>query len=89
MQRVAHCWPPHSQRQSAPPAVGAQTSSAPGPSATAAPTTVSSWQRRTIEVNGKPASSVRHSPPDGPPALLPEVGKPFASGSRNHIDQRA
>jgi len=71
-----------------PPAVGAQTSSAPGPSATAAPTTVLELQRRTIEVNGKTRLGVRHyANPTAPPGIVTEVGKPFRVRVENHIDQ--
>jgi FtsP/CotA-like multicopper oxidase with cupredoxin domain len=70
-----------------PPAVGAQTSSAPGPSATAAPTTVLELQRRTIEVNGKPASVFAIRQPDGTAGIVTEVGKPYRVRVENHIDQ--
>jgi Multicopper oxidase len=70
-----------------PPSVGAQTSSAPGPGATAAPTTILELQRRTIEVNGKPASVFAIRQPDGTAGIVTEVGKPFRVRVENHIDQ--
>jgi len=72
-----------------PPAVGAQTSSAPGPSATAAPTTVLELQRRTIEVNGQTRLGVRHSPTRRHAALLPRSESRSASGSRTTSISRA
>jgi len=70
-----------------PPSVGAQTSSAPGPGATAAPTTILELQRRTIEVNGKPASVFAIRQHDGTAGIVTEVGKPFRVRVENHIDQ--
>jgi FtsP/CotA-like multicopper oxidase with cupredoxin domain len=70
-----------------PPSAGAQTSSAPGPGATAAPTTILELQRRTIEVNGKPASVFAIRQPDGTAGIVTEVGKPFRLRVENHIDQ--
>jgi FtsP/CotA-like multicopper oxidase with cupredoxin domain len=70
-----------------PPSVGAQTSAAPGPGATAAPTTILQLQRRTIEVNGQAASVFAIRQPDGTPGIITEVGKPFRVRVENHIDQ--
>jgi FtsP/CotA-like multicopper oxidase with cupredoxin domain len=70
-----------------PPSVGAQTSPAPGPSATAAPTTILRLQRRAIEVNGKSASVFAIRQPDGTAGIITEVGKPFRVRVENHIDQ--
>jgi FtsP/CotA-like multicopper oxidase with cupredoxin domain len=70
-----------------PPSVSAQTSPAPGPGATAAPTTILRLQRRTIEVNGKPASVFGIRQPDGTAGIITEVGKPFRVRVENHIDE--
>jgi FtsP/CotA-like multicopper oxidase with cupredoxin domain len=68
-----------------PPSVGAQTSPAPDPGATIAPTTILQLQRRTIEVNGKSASVFGIRQPDGNPGIITEVGKPFRVRVENHI----
>ena len=70
-----------------PPPVGAQPSPASGPGVAAAPTTILQLQRRTIEVNGKPASVFGIRQPDGTAGIITEVGKRFRVRVENHIDQ--
>jgi FtsP/CotA-like multicopper oxidase with cupredoxin domain len=70
-----------------PPPVDAQPSPASGPGVAAAPTTILQLQRRTIDVNGKPASVFGIRQPDGTAGIITEVGKRFRVRVENHIDQ--
>src|SRR5437870_13387418 len=70
-----------------PPLIRAQTSAAPGPGAVTRPATILQLQRRTLEVNGKPASVFAIRQPDGTPGIITEVGKPFRIRVQNEIDQ--
>jgi FtsP/CotA-like multicopper oxidase with cupredoxin domain len=53
----------------------------------AAPKTILRLQRRSIEVNGKPASVFGIRQPDGTFGLTTEVGKPFRVRVENGIDE--
>ena len=50
------------------------------------PVTVLRVQRRSIEVNGKPASVLGIRQPDGTPGLITEVGKQFRIRVANELD---
>jgi FtsP/CotA-like multicopper oxidase with cupredoxin domain len=50
------------------------------------PATVLRVQRRSIEVNGKPASVLGIRQPDGTPGLITEVGKQFRVRVDNELD---
>jgi FtsP/CotA-like multicopper oxidase with cupredoxin domain len=65
----------------------AQTTPAPGSGERGAPTTILQLQRRTIEVNGKPASVFAIRQPDGTSGIMTEVGKRFRVRVENNIDQ--
>lgn len=52
----------------------------------AEPATVLRVQRRSIEVNGKPASVLGIRQPDGTPGLITEVGKQFRVRVDNELD---
>ena len=51
-----------------------------------APLTILRVQRRSIEVNGKPASVLGIRQPDGTPGLITAVGKPFRVRAENDLD---
>jgi FtsP/CotA-like multicopper oxidase with cupredoxin domain len=51
------------------------------------PRTIFRLQRRTIEVNGKPASVYGIRQPDGTFGLTTDVGKPFRARVENQIDE--
>ena len=65
----------------------AQAGAAPTPTATTGPGTVLQLERRSIEVNGKPASVFGIRQPDGTYGITTEVGKPFRFRVENKIDQ--
>jgi FtsP/CotA-like multicopper oxidase with cupredoxin domain len=67
----------------------AQAQNAPvgGPDGNAAPRTVLQLQRRSIEVNGKPASVYGIRQADGIFGLTTDVGKPFHVRVENKIDE--
>lgn len=50
------------------------------------PLTTLRVQRRSIEVNGKPASVLGIHQPDGTPGLITEIGKPFRVRVENELD---
>src|SRR6516165_8418012 len=50
------------------------------------PITILRVQRRNIEVNGKPASTLGIRQPDGTPGLITEVGKQFRVRVENELD---
>ncbi len=52
----------------------------------AGPVTILRVQRRTIEVNGKPASVLGIRQPDGTPGITTEVGKQFQVRVDNQLD---
>jgi FtsP/CotA-like multicopper oxidase with cupredoxin domain len=65
----------------------AQTAPALGSRESTNSTTILQLQRRTIEVNGKPASVFAIRQPDGTAGIITEVGKPFRVRVENNIDQ--
>src|SRR6266581_1605414 len=65
----------------------AQAGAAPTPTATTGPATALQLERRSIEVNGKPASVFGIRQPDGTYGITTEVGKPFRFRVENKIDQ--
>ena len=65
----------------------AQTAPAAGSGEGASSTTILRLQRRTIEVNGKPASVFDIRQPDGTSGIITEVGKPFRVHLENNIEQ--
>src|SRR6266436_1768315 len=65
----------------------AQNPPAGGPDANAAPRTILQLQRRSIEVNGKPASVYGIRQPDGTFGITTDVGKPFRVRVENGIDE--
>ena len=71
-------------------ATAALTSTAPTTGAraqtSAEPVTVLKLQRRTIEVNGKPASVYGIRQPDGTSGITTDVGKPFRVRVENKLD---
>ena len=68
--------PHRSWAQPAPAAAGEETG----------PVTILRVQRRSIEVNGKPASVLGIRQPDGTPGLITEVGKQFQVRVANELD---
>ena len=70
-----------------PATVGAQTGPSPGSGESTNPATILRLQRRTIEVNGKPASVFAIRQPDGTSGIVTEVGKRFRVHLENNIDQ--
>jgi len=58
-----------------------------GTEGNAGPRTVLQLQRRSIEVNGKPASVYGIQQPDGTFGLTTDVGKPFHVRVENRIDE--
>jgi FtsP/CotA-like multicopper oxidase with cupredoxin domain len=69
------------------PAARAQTSSARTSDDNEAPRTILQLQRRTIEVNGKPASVFGIRQPDSTVGVRTAVGQPFHVRVENRIDQ--
>jgi FtsP/CotA-like multicopper oxidase with cupredoxin domain len=69
------------------PIAQAQTPPAGRPDGNAAPRTVLQLQRRSIEVNGKPASVYGIRQPDGTFGITTDVGKPFRVRVENRIDE--
>ena len=69
-----------------PAVAGAQTAH-PGSGKSTTPATILQLQRRTIEVNGKPASVFAIRQPDGTSGIITEVGKRFRVHLENNIDQ--
>jgi FtsP/CotA-like multicopper oxidase with cupredoxin domain len=65
----------------------AQNPPAGGPDSNAVPRTVLQLQRRSMEVNGKPASVYGIRQPDGTFGLTTDVGKPFHVRVENGIDE--
>src|SRR5713101_2985936 len=65
----------------------AQNPPAGGPDGNAAPRTTLQLQRRSIEVNGKPASVFGIRQPDGTFGITTDVGKPFRVRVENRIDE--
>jgi FtsP/CotA-like multicopper oxidase with cupredoxin domain len=65
----------------------AQNAPAVGSAERTSSTTILRLQRRTIEVNGKPASVFSIRQPDGAAGIVTEVGKPFRVHLENNIDQ--
>jgi FtsP/CotA-like multicopper oxidase with cupredoxin domain len=51
------------------------------------PRTILRVQRRSIEVNGKPASVLGIGQPDGTPGLITAVGQNFRARVENHLDE--
>jgi FtsP/CotA-like multicopper oxidase with cupredoxin domain len=70
-----------------PTTAGAQTAPPPGSGESTSPATILQLQRRTIEVNGKPASVFAIRQPDGTFGIVTEVGKRFRVHLENNIDQ--
>ena len=68
-------------------AAQAQNPPAGGPDGNAAPRTVLQLQRRSIGVNGKPASVYGIRQPDGTSGITTDVGKPFRVRVENRIDE--
>jgi FtsP/CotA-like multicopper oxidase with cupredoxin domain len=68
--------PPRSWAQPAPVAAGEE----------AVPVTILRVQRRSIEVNGKPATALGIRQPDGTPGLTTDVGKQFRVRVDNELD---
>src|SRR5216684_6287179 len=69
------------------PIAQAQNPSAGGPDGNTAPRTILRLQRRSIEVNGKPASVFDIRQPDGTSGITTDVGKPFRVRVENRIDE--
>jgi FtsP/CotA-like multicopper oxidase with cupredoxin domain len=69
------------------PIAQAQNSPGGGTDGSAAPRTILQLQRRSIQVNGKPASVYGISQPDGTFGLTTDVGKPFRVRIENKIDE--
>jgi FtsP/CotA-like multicopper oxidase with cupredoxin domain len=69
------------------PTAQAQNPPARGPDGNVAPRTVLQLQRRSIEVNGKPASVYGIRQPDGTFGITTDVGKPFRVRVENSIDE--
>src|SRR5216684_2175045 len=69
------------------PIAQAQNPSAGGPDGNTAPRTILRLQRRSIEVNGKPASVFDIRQPDGTFGITTDVGKPFRVRVENRIDE--
>jgi len=70
-----------------PTTVDGQTAPAPGSGESTSPATILQLQRRTIEVNGKPASVFAIRQPDGTSGIVTEVGKRFRVHLEDNIDQ--
>jgi FtsP/CotA-like multicopper oxidase with cupredoxin domain len=70
-----------------PAATRAQNPPAGAPGGDAGQRTILRLQRRTIEVNGKPASVYGIRQPDGTFGITTEVGKPFHVRVENQIDE--
>jgi hypothetical protein len=70
-----------------PPMSGAQTGPAAGSGKLGAPTTILQLQRRTIEVNGKPASVFAIRQPEDTSGIIIEVGKRFFVHLEKNVDQ--
>jgi FtsP/CotA-like multicopper oxidase with cupredoxin domain len=70
-----------------PATLSAQIAPAPDSVESARSATVLQLQRRTIQVNGKPASVLAIRQPDGTSGVTTEVGKPFRVHLENNIDQ--
>jgi len=70
-----------------PATLSAQTAPAPDSVESARSATIIQLQRRTIEVNGKPASVFAVRQPDGTSGIVTEVGKRFRARLQNNIDQ--
>src|SRR5262249_27262827 len=68
-------------------AVRAQAPPARGSDARSAPQTILELVRRSIEVNGKPASVFGIRQPDGTFGISTEVGEPFRMRVANRIDE--
>src|SRR5919205_155910 len=71
---------------SCPPLMRVQAASAAMPSGNTPPT-ILQLQRRTIEVNGKPASVFGIRQPDGTFGITTDLGKPFRVRVENNIDE--
>ncbi len=56
-------------------------------SSAAEPVTVLGLQTRTIEVNGKAATVLGITQPDGTPGVVTDVARPFRVKVRNHLDR--
>jgi FtsP/CotA-like multicopper oxidase with cupredoxin domain len=69
------------------PIAQAQNPSAGRPDGNTAPRTILQLQRRSIEVNGKPASVFDIRQPDGTSGITTDVGKPFRVRVENRIDE--
>jgi FtsP/CotA-like multicopper oxidase with cupredoxin domain len=69
------------------PIAQAQNPPAGGPDGNVAPRTILQLQRRSIEVNGKPASVYGIRQPDGTFGIIADVGKPFRVRVENRIDE--
>jgi len=69
------------------PIAQAQNPPAGGPAGNAAPKTVLELQRRSIQVNGKPASVFGIRQPDGTDGITTDVGKPFSVRVVNKINE--
>src|SRR5712675_1508392 len=65
----------------------AQAGATPSSTATTGPATVLQLERRSIEVNRKPASVYGIRQPDGTYGITTEVGKPFRVRVENKVDQ--
>jgi FtsP/CotA-like multicopper oxidase with cupredoxin domain len=65
----------------------AQTAPAAGSGASTSSTTILQLQRRTIQVNGKPASVFGIRQADGTSGIITKVGKPFLVHLENNIGQ--
>ena len=66
--------------------LGAQTAPAAPQGSASSPTTVLQVKRRTIDVNGKSASVLGVSQPDGTPGLVTKVGQQFHVRLENQLD---
>jgi FtsP/CotA-like multicopper oxidase with cupredoxin domain len=69
------------------PVARAQNPPAGGPDGNTAPRTILQLQRRSIEVNGKPAAVFAIRQPDGTIGITTDVGKPFRVHLENRIDE--
>ena len=70
-----------------PATAGAQTAPPPGSAESTSPATILQLQRRTIDVNGKPASVFAIRQPYGTSGIVTEVGKRFRVHLENSIDR--
>jgi len=64
-----------------------QAQNGPGGRRDAAPWTILRLQRRTIEINGRPASVFDIRQPDGSFGITTDIGKPFRVSVENRIDE--